>query len=110
MVLTRAFAAATPVVASDIDGYRQLVSEGCGRLVPPGDERHLAEAIVSLLADEPRRRGHARAARELALRYGWPALARRLRTIYERLVDAPGVASASASRPALPAPGIASRA
>ena len=103
MVLTRAFAAATPVVASDIDGYRQLVSEGCGRLVPPGDERHLAEAIVSLLGDEPRRQGHARAARERALRYGWPALARRLRTIYERLIDTPaaatpGPASAAASR------------
>ena len=94
-------------------GHRRLPAARLGGLRParpPGDERHLAEAIVSLLADEPRRRGHARAARELALRYGWPALARRLRTIYERLVDAPGVASASASRPALPAPGIASRA
>lgn len=36
MVLTRAFAAATPVVASDIDGYRQLVGEGGGSLVPSG--------------------------------------------------------------------------
>ena len=37
MVLTRAFACATPVVASDIPGYRDVMSEETGLLVPPGD-------------------------------------------------------------------------
>lgn len=87
MVLTRAFAAATPVVASDIDGYRQLVSCGCGSLVPPGDERALAAAIVSLLEDEARRRAYAGVARSLAAdRYSWPGIAAQLRTLYERLL------------------------
>jgi phosphatidylinositol alpha-mannosyltransferase len=95
MVLTRAFAAATPVVASDIDGYRQLVSDRCGRLVPPGDERGLAAAIVTLLRDEPLRRRYAAAAFEVAAAsYGWPAIAARLRTLYENLVGADGIGSA----------------
>lgn len=88
MVLTRAFAAATPVVASDIDGYRQLVADRCGRLVPPGDEQRLADAVVALLRDEPRRLRYAAAARELAVgRYGWPTIAHELRALYEQLLE-----------------------
>lgn len=87
MVLTRAFAAATPVVASDIDGYRQLVAGRCGVLVPPGDERRLAGEVVALLQDEPRRRRAAAAARELAVgSYGWPQIAARLRALYADLL------------------------
>src|SRR5262249_52308166 len=53
MVLTRAFACATPVVASDIPGYRPVMDEETGRLVPPGDVQALADALVELVADEP---------------------------------------------------------
>ena len=45
MVLTRAFACATPVVASDIDGYREVMTGDAGVSFPPGDERALAEAV-----------------------------------------------------------------
>ena len=37
MVLTRAFACATPVVASDITGYRDVMTPDTGLLCPPGD-------------------------------------------------------------------------
>ena len=37
MVLTRAFACATPVVASDIEGYREVVTPETAVSVPPGD-------------------------------------------------------------------------
>jgi phosphatidylinositol alpha-mannosyltransferase len=88
MVLTRAFAAATPVVASDIDGYRQLVGAGCGSLVPPADEWQLAHEIIALLRDEPRRRRAAAAARRLAVHtYGWPLIADRLRALYADLLS-----------------------
>lgn len=90
MVLTRAFAAATPVVASDIDGYRQLVGEGGGSLVPPGDEQRLAHEIVSLLRDERRRLRCAAAGRRLvATRYGWQMIAERLHSIYRHLLLGP---------------------
>ena len=63
MVLTEAFAAGTPVVASDIAGYRDVVRDGVdGVLVPPGDAQALAEALRDLY-DEPERRAEmARAA------------------------------------------------
>jgi phosphatidylinositol alpha-mannosyltransferase len=87
MTITRAFACATPVVASDIPGYREVLTEETGTLVPPGDAEALAEAIAALLADEPGRIERGRAARERAMsEYAWPLLARRLAECYERVL------------------------
>jgi phosphatidylinositol alpha-mannosyltransferase len=83
MVLTRAFACATPVVASDIDGYRDVMTDETGLLVPPGDPDALARAVTELLADEPRREAFGAAARKLAQeRYSWDDIARRLAAVY----------------------------
>ena len=87
MTITRAFACAAPVVASDIPGYREVVTEEFGALVPPGDAEALAETIAALLADEPARVERGRAARERAVtEYAWPLLARRLATCYENVL------------------------
>ena len=86
MVLTRAFACATPVVASDISGYRDVMTDETGVLVPPGDPGALADAVTGLLADEPRREASGAAARKLAQeRYSWDDIARQLAGVYERL-------------------------
>ena len=66
MVLTRAFACAVPVVSSDIDGYRDVMTDETGLLVPPGDPAALAEAVVSLLEDEQLRQRLGNAARTVA--------------------------------------------
>src|SRR5207237_9047157 len=50
MVLTRAFACATPVVASDIDGYREVMTEEAAVSFPAGDEGALVDAVTALLA------------------------------------------------------------
>jgi phosphatidylinositol alpha-mannosyltransferase len=87
MTITRAFACATPVVASDIPGYREVVTEQTGALVPPDDPEALAETIAALLADEQVRVERGRAARERAVsEYAWPLLARRLADCYERVL------------------------
>jgi phosphatidylinositol alpha-mannosyltransferase len=84
MVLTRAFACATPVVASDIGGYRDVMTPEAGVLVPPGDPSALADALVGLLEHEPRRRALGVEARSLAIaRYSWEDVARRLARVYE---------------------------
>ncbi len=89
MVITRALACATPVVASDIPGYREVVTPEVGLLTPPGDADALVDAVESLLADEQARVERGRAARELAAtRYAWPLLARRLESCYERVLAA----------------------
>lgn len=52
VVLMEAMAARRPVAATHIAGIPELVDEGVsGRLVPPGDGRALADAILSILSD-----------------------------------------------------------
>ena len=86
MVLTRAFSCATPVVASDIEGYAQVADhDETGILVPPGDVDALAAALVELLEDEGRRQRLGAAAREAAKEYSWDRIGRQLLEIYERL-------------------------
>jgi phosphatidyl-myo-inositol alpha-mannosyltransferase len=85
MVLTEAFAGCTPVVASDIPGYRDVVRDGLeGLLVPPGDALALAESLRRLALDEPLRRRMAVAARARAERFAWPAVAAEVLDCYER--------------------------
>lgn len=79
LVLLEAMAARTPVVASDIDGYRNVVHDSAnGLLVPPGDAAALAAALRSVAGDTALAArlvdgGDARAAEmsmhKLALRY-----------------------------------------
>src|SRR5581483_10100560 len=83
MVLARALACALPVVASDIPGYRDVVGDGTGRLVPPGDAVALAGAVAELLEDEPRRQALCAAGRLRAQRdYSWDTIAARLLDVY----------------------------
>jgi phosphatidyl-myo-inositol alpha-mannosyltransferase len=95
MVLTRAFACATPVVASDISGYRGVMEPEAGLLVPPGDPDALAEAVAELLGDEARRERLGRSGRAIAQeRYSWEGIAKRLAELYESLTGSPKAVSA----------------
>ena len=83
MVLTRAFACALPAVASDIPGYREVLTQEAAVAVAPNDPDALADAVCALVDDEPRREAMGEAARALAVeRYAWPAIAGRLEEVY----------------------------
>jgi phosphatidyl-myo-inositol alpha-mannosyltransferase len=85
MVLTEAFAAGTPVVASDIAGYRDVVRDGLdGVLTQRGDARALAEALRQLALEPRRRAAMALAARERAERFAWPRVAAEVLEVYEQ--------------------------
>jgi phosphatidyl-myo-inositol alpha-mannosyltransferase len=90
MVLTEAFASGTPVVASDIAGYRDVVRHGRdGILVPGGDAVELGEALRSLAADPGLRARMGAAARERAERFAWPRVTAEVSQVYERAVELP---------------------
>ena len=97
MVLTRAFSCATPVVASNIEGYAAVAEHGeTGILVPPGDAGALADGVIALLTDEERRCRLGAAAREEAEEYSWKRIAARLVEIYESLAPPASVVRAAA--------------
>jgi phosphatidylinositol alpha-mannosyltransferase len=87
MVLTRAFASATPAVASDIEGYAAVATPESAVLVPPGDAQAFGTALIELLGDEPRRHALGEGARKVAEDYSWEPIARRLLAIYDELVS-----------------------
>lgn len=88
MVLTEAFAAATPVVASNIAGYADVVTDGVdGILVPPADPQRLAEDLQALAHDPGRLARMAAAARASAQRYAWPRVAERVEGAYELALE-----------------------
>jgi phosphatidylinositol alpha-mannosyltransferase len=83
MVLTEGFAAGTPVVASDIAGYRDVVSHGVdGLLVPRGDATALAETLRDLALDPGRTQELGAAAARSAERYTWPKVAEQVVDVY----------------------------
>ena len=90
MVLTEAFAAGTPVIASNIAGYSDVVSDGVdGVLVPPGDPQRLAEELQRVYHEPERLRAMGEAARHSAQRYAWPRVADQVTEVYERAIAAP---------------------
>ena len=94
MVLTESFAAGTPVVASDIAGYRDVVHDGeDGVLVPRGDPTALAETLRDLALDPERRVRMAGHAAESASRYAWPTVAAQVLGAYEDAVEMPAPAT-----------------
>jgi phosphatidylinositol alpha-mannosyltransferase len=90
MVLTEAFAAGTPAIASAIAGYSDVVCDGVdGVLVPPGDAQRLAEELQRAHHEPERLAAMGRAARQSAERYAWPHVADRVTAVYERALAAP---------------------
>ena len=91
MVLLEAMAAATPVIASDIPGYRDAAG-GCARLVRPGDASALADALGEALgpADDPetRRRQQVRAdGAARAREWSMDRLAERYEALYRDVTE-----------------------
>ncbi|MHB1538268.1 MAG: glycosyltransferase [Solirubrobacteraceae bacterium] len=98
MVLTEAFASGAPVVASDITGYRDVVRDRVdGLLVRPGDPLALAEALRELALQPRERASMARAARERAQRFAWPAVAAEVLDAYRDAVALAGSLSRGAA-------------
>jgi phosphatidylinositol alpha-mannosyltransferase len=96
MVLTEAFAAGTPAIASAIAGYSDVVSDGVdGVLVPPGDPQQLAEELQRAHHEPERLAAMGKAARASAERYAWPRVADRVSEVYERAIEVPAPATAA---------------
>jgi phosphatidylinositol alpha-mannosyltransferase len=100
-VLEQADVLGTPVVASDIAGYRDVVRDGIdGVLVPRGDAQALAEALRDLY-DEPERRDQmAFAAARDVERFAWPRVAAEVYEAYQDAIATP-VAATSMERAAV---------
>lgn len=88
LVLLEAMACGLPIVASDLPGYRSVLTQGVeGVATPPRDPRALATALRMLLLDSELRARMGRRGIETARRYAWPLIVSRLEEIYGLLAD-----------------------
>src|SRR6266436_9131196 len=87
-VIPQALAVGTPVVASTVGGSPELIRDGeNGRLVPPGDSRALADAILALLREPERARAMARVGQAMVReRYTIDATMARTTAVYQGLL------------------------
>lgn len=84
VVLLEALAAGTPVVASDLDGYRNVARPGVeAHLVPPGDAAALAGALRTALAGGPGVDAMVRAGLARAAALSMDRLAQRYLELYD---------------------------
>jgi phosphatidylinositol alpha-mannosyltransferase len=83
-------AVGTPVVASNIEGYANVVTHGAdGLLVPPKDTRTLAQALISLMTDEPLRQQMGAKGILKAKDYSWENVAQKVFNYYTRILSEP---------------------
>jgi phosphatidylinositol alpha-mannosyltransferase len=87
IVLVEAMAAGLPVVASDIAGYDEVVTDGVdGLLVPPRDPEALARAAGTILDDPGVAERLSAAGLVRAATFDWRIVGAKLEAIYDRAV------------------------
>jgi len=83
IVHLEAMASGTPIVASDIEGYRETLDAGREALLFPNrDADALADAVIRVLGSPDVANAMARAGRAKAQHYAWSDIARRLEALY----------------------------
>ena len=88
IVLLEAMAAGTPIIASDIGGFADVLEDGVeGMLVPPRDATALATAMDHLLSDAALREQMGRAGTLRAEPYGWDHVSARVLDYYQAVAN-----------------------
>lgn len=83
IVLVEAMAAGTPVVCSDLPGFR-AVGGGAAELVPPGEAGPLADALRKVLTDPSHAERMRKMSSRMASAYDWSRLVVGVEALYER--------------------------
>lgn len=87
IVLLEAMASGLPIVASDIPGYRHVMTDSQeGLFCRPRDPQSLAEKIIQLANNPGLRREMGRNGRATARRYDWKRIADEVEAVYKELV------------------------
>ncbi|MGW0665056.1 glycosyltransferase family 4 protein [Streptodolium elevatio] len=84
IILVEAMSAGAPVLASDLDAFRQVLDGGrAGELFPVEDSAALADAAIGLLRDPDRRAGLRETGLRHVRRYDWQTVGADILGVYE---------------------------
>jgi phosphatidylinositol alpha-mannosyltransferase len=88
IVLLEAMASATPLVVTDIPGYRGVVSPAQDAvLARPRDAGSLTNALLTLYEDEPFRRSLGQIGRKKAVEHSWPNIVDQLEAYFTSVLS-----------------------
>jgi phosphatidyl-myo-inositol alpha-mannosyltransferase len=84
ITLLEAMACGTPMVVSDITGFRELVNGGAEAvLVPEHDPAVWASVVIGLIGDPARRAAMGAAGLAKVQQFAWPRVVQQLLAVYE---------------------------
>jgi phosphatidylinositol alpha-mannosyltransferase len=87
IVLLEALAAGAPIIASRIEGFSDVLTDGEeGFLTPPRDSDALAAALKRLLSDQPLRAKMSRQAVKTARNYDWKRVSKQIAGYYKECI------------------------
>ncbi|MFC1908325.1 glycosyltransferase family 4 protein [Chloroflexota bacterium] len=90
IVLLEAMAVGKPLVASNIDGYSSVATDGVeGLLVPPKSPQGIAGALLSVMKDSSMQQQMGSRGRLKALEYDWEQVAKRVLDCYLAVLNGP---------------------
>jgi phosphatidylinositol alpha-mannosyltransferase len=88
IVLLEAMAMGKPIVASDIEGFRCVLTNGIeGIMVPPKDDRKLASALLMLLNNPEMCQKMGSSGLSKAKEYSWEKVAHRILECYTQILN-----------------------
>ncbi|OGN94741.1 MAG: glycosyl transferase family 1 [Chloroflexi bacterium RBG_13_51_18] len=88
IVLLEAMSVGKPVIASNIDGYTSVLTDGVeGITVPPRDSRQLAEAISRLIRNKHLRQQMGSRGIHRAKQFDWPTIAAKVLDLYSNTLN-----------------------
>jgi phosphatidylinositol alpha-mannosyltransferase len=88
LILLEAMATGRPIVATNIEGFANVVTDGEeGLLVPPMNSRALATALLTLLKDKEKRLQMGQKGIITARKYNWEDVSKRVLEYYVKTIE-----------------------
>ncbi len=79
-----------PIVASNIDGYREVLeTDQQGLLVPPGDAHSLSRALLTLINEPQLRKKMGAVNLSMVDKYSWEEIATKILDLYANVLSGP---------------------
>jgi len=86
VTLLEAMAAGRPILASDIEGFREVMTHGReGELLPPDDTHAWTRALVRLAQEPLRARTYGENGKRTVQRYAWPRISAQVLGLYRSI-------------------------
>ena len=88
IVLLEAMSVGKPIIATAIDGFANVMTDGTeGLSVPPRDEDKLTEALLTLIENKALRQQMGASGKQRAMIYDWSHIAQRILEFYQETLD-----------------------